>query len=186
VAGRPPAAADWYGLDADGTQTDPTGPLLAAATAPSAWASPLTLSQVDLLLAEAARRWQAAGVDTTTLAGVNVRIADLPGSTLGLASGNTIYLDVNAAGWGWFVDTTPADDSEFSTPGNQGEQGHMDLLTVVMHEMGHVLGLDHDAKGVMQETLDPGTRLSPSRLDLYFAGPDDMADVALALSMSRR
>jgi len=102
-----------------------------------------------------------------------------------MASGNTIYLDVNAAGWGWFLDATPHDDSEFTTPGNQGEQNHMDLLTVLMHEMGHVLGLDHDARGVMQETLAPGTRLSPSLLDLHFTGLEDMADVALALSTHR-
>ena len=55
----------------------------------------------------------------------------------------------------------------------------MDLLTVLMHEMGHVLGLDHDIKGVMQETLDPGTRLSPSRVDLHFAGLAGMDDLVL-------
>src|SRR5262249_23479689 len=70
----------------------------------------------------------------------------------------------NAAGWGWFVDRTPRDDSEFTTPGDQGEQNHMDLLTVLMHEMGHVLGLDHDADGVMQETLTAGTRRDPEPL----------------------
>src|SRR5262249_41538995 len=86
---------------------------------------------------------------------------DLPGATLGLASGQTIWLDGNAAGWGWFVDRTPWEDSEFTTPGDQGEQGRMDLLTVLMHELGHVLGLDHDAGGVMAETLSPGTRLLP-------------------------
>jgi hypothetical protein len=37
----------------------------------------------------------------------------------------------------------------------------------------------------MQETLDPGTRLSPSLLDLHFAGLEEMADVALALSTRR-
>ena len=29
--------------------------------------------------------------------------------------------DDNAAGWGWFVDPTPRDDSEFTTPGDLGE-----------------------------------------------------------------
>ena len=89
-------------------------------------------------------RWQAAGVDTGGLSGVDVRIADLGGATLGLASGNTIWLDDDAAGWGWFVDPTPADDCEFTTPGDQGEQGRMDLLTVLMHEIGHLLGQDHE------------------------------------------
>src|SRR5262249_21271079 len=83
--------------------------LLARALAPpgnaaAPQASPLTTEQVQPLLAEAIARWQAAGVDTSAAAGVEVRVADLPGRTLGLASGNTIYLDVNAAGWGWFLD----------------------------------------------------------------------------------
>jgi hypothetical protein len=70
----------------------------------------------------------------------------------------------NAAGWGWFVDLTPWDDSEFTTPaghprsGSQGEQHRMDLLTMLMHEVGHVLGYEHEQGGVMQETLSAGER----------------------------
>jgi len=37
----------------------------------------------------------------------------------------------------------------------------MDLLTAVEHELGHVLGRDHEAGGVMAETLSVGTRESP-------------------------
>jgi len=100
----------------------------------------LTSSQVGSLLSEAIRRWQAAGVDTSALAGIDIRIADLGGTTLGLASGNTIWLDDNAAGWGWFVDPTPGNDSEFTTSGNQGEQNRMDLLPVLEDEVGLLLG----------------------------------------------
>ena len=44
------------------------------------------------LLPEAIHRWQAAGVDTSALHGIDIRIADLGGTTLGLASGHTIWL----------------------------------------------------------------------------------------------
>src|SRR3954447_8819207 len=44
----------------------------------------------------------------------------------------------------------------------------MDLLTVALHELGHVLGLDPDAggEGVMAQTLAPGVRRVPTRDDL--------------------
>jgi len=38
----------------------------------------------------------------------------LSGSLLGLTSGNSVTLDINAAGNGWFVDSTPTLDEEYS------------------------------------------------------------------------
>src|SRR5260370_2364044 len=40
--------------------------------------------------------------------------------------------------------------------------GEMDLLSVVTHELGHVLGLDESNTGFMCELLAAGTRLAPS------------------------
>src|SRR5262249_1240061 len=131
--------------------------LMAASEASGNSADAITTGTAfDAVLAEAIARWTATGLTGARLAlldRVNVQIANLGGATLGLAAGNTIWLDDNAAGWGWFVDPTPSDDSEFLLKGDQGEQGRMDLLTALAHEIGHLLGYDHDDGGTMAETL---------------------------------
>src|SRR5262249_39053983 len=83
--------------------------LRAAAGAPAPVNTSLRSDQVQPLLTEALARWQAAGVVTSALRGIDVRIADLGGLTLGKAAGGVIWLDDNAASWGWFVDPTPGD-----------------------------------------------------------------------------
>jgi hypothetical protein len=63
-------------------------------------------------------------------------------------------LDDNAAGWGWFVNRSPRTDTESTRHGNQCERNRMDLLSTLTHDSGHLLGADHDAGAMMQETLD--------------------------------
>jgi hypothetical protein len=120
---------------------------------------------------------------------VTFQIADLPGTLLGQALGTTILIDRDAAGFGWFVDRTPWADEEYSgfsttggllaVAGGPADQ-RMDLLTVVMHEMRHVLGHNHRDSGLMQPTLAVGVRYlweeffedplqEKTGLDAYFA-----------------
>ncbi len=65
---------------------------------------------------------------------------------LGLATGHTIWLDVNAAGWSWFVDPTPKDDGDFTT----ADTGRFQNATGTEH-----MELDQNfATGAFTFTLD--------------------------------
>jgi hypothetical protein len=134
-----PGSSFTGGLQTATLTTTDGSTLLAAAVGYNHPRAALATLQADSLLAEALTRWQASGADTSGLSVIDVRIADLSETTLGLACGNTIWLDDNAAGWGWFVDPTPWDDSELTPSGNPGEQNRMDLLTVLDRESGHLL-----------------------------------------------
>jgi hypothetical protein len=134
--------------------------------------TPLTGRELEPILLAAIDRWAAAGLDAKRLdlmRNSTVSIENLGGSYLGLADPVThgIRIDDDAAGHGWFVDSTPFDDSEFSKP-NKRVGDRMDLVSVVAHELGHVVGLDHDgdAKDVMGESLTTGTRRVPTATDV--------------------
>ena len=104
---------------------------------------------------------------------------------LGSADGSIIRLDIDAAGHGWFVDATPFDASEFphvlgagrfgAAPGSAAA-GAMDLLTVLLHEIGHWAGYDHDSGiALMTAVLGAGQRVT---LDLGGATPAAAASVS--------
>jgi hypothetical protein len=116
------------------------GPLRAAGGAAAGGAAAaLTAEQAQGLLAEAAGRWQSAGL----AADVQLVIADLPGDLLGMASSadQTIWLDADAAGYGWYVDATPWEDEEFDEEPDEEAADRMDALSVIFHELGHLQGL---------------------------------------------
>lgn len=50
----------------------------------------------------------------------------------------------------------------FLIPGDQGEQGKMDLLTALLHELSHRLRQGQEANRLMDETLTAGTRQVPA------------------------
>ena len=90
-----------------------------------------------------------------------------------------ITIDTDAAGHGWFVDPTPNDNSEFThaqnaagtdllTDPSNAAAGHLDLLTTVTHELGHVLGLDDETLGIDRFPAEVGAALGEAQRPFWF------------------
>src|SRR6185503_6840748 len=114
--------------------------------------------------------------DFSKLQSFSYEVTDLPEGQLATLKGNLITLDTTAAGHGWFFDSTPSDDNEFDVPvPNQELQtteysdahSRVDLLTVLMRELGSTLNLSKSKLvgplgWLMENTLEPGTRRAPA------------------------
>jgi hypothetical protein len=147
--------------------------LQAAGTPSGGPAAAITDAELQSVLDTAIARWAAADISAqqlNRLRNTHLRLADLPDGYLGLTRSEAIYIDADAAGFGWYVDATPGNDDEFIAP-TSDVASRMDLLTAVMHELGHAAGLadlddDHLGDELMAETLIPGVRRVPSVGDI--------------------
>jgi hypothetical protein len=155
----------------------------------------ITTADVSPLVQAALDRLEQAGVseaDLDELGSLEIQISNFSGSLLGLATPGLIILDDDGAGFGWFVDPTPYDDEEYGPDGRaivSGAEGRVDLFTVILHELGHHLGLpDLDPAlhphHLMAATLTLGERRlpDPSAFDVLFAG-DTLFDHLMAPSL---
>lgn len=132
------------------------------------------------LVSEARQRWIATGLSgeqREALEALRFEIQDLDRLHLGRFDGDLIQISRSAAGNEWFIDATPSDDSEFSRKpaetrlsslGDEAPLNRVDLLTTLMHEMGHRLGLHdrydlRDRDGIMFGFLGKGERRLPRK-----------------------
>ncbi len=130
------------------------------------------VSQIASVVSAAESQWVAAGANPTAFNNVQFQIGTTGQGVLGNTAGNVITIDPTAAGFGWYVGTgngafQPTSNSadQVALPGSPAA-GHMDLLTVVEHELGHILGYADVAAGsgpdsLMTVSLSAGMRRTP-------------------------
>ena len=117
------------------------------------------------------------GVLSNTYPNLTYTFTNLPGTavgeTTGVGAAANILLDINAAGRGWFMDSTPLSNDEYLPTSNPNEwiakaggaaADKMDLLSVLLHEYGHALGFEHssDPHDFMGTSLTAGVRRLPT------------------------
>ncbi|HET6670922.1 MAG TPA: Ig-like domain-containing protein, partial [Pyrinomonadaceae bacterium] len=149
----------------------------------------LSATELELMTREAIARWADFGLSAGDLArmqAISTQITDLPDGELARTNKGVIEIDDTAAGFGWYFDPTPGDDSEFAVlvPNKESQatelnaaQGHMDLITVLMRQLRVALerkklNLSGNQGWLMQNTLGVGTRRAPA---LRVAAPGDTA-----------
>lgn len=138
----------------------------------------LTLEELIPITKEAKRRWlKIVGnkpIYEKTLSNLKYKIVRFKNDVIGRYCCNStkILFDDNGNGFGWYIDKTPETDEEYFHYNQSnillafsgGAMSKVDLLSIVMHEMGHALGLDdnNDKESLMCKFSILSTRVNPS------------------------
>ncbi|WP_375173688.1 matrixin family metalloprotease [Pseudooceanicola sp.] len=138
----------------------------------------LETEDADALMDEAIRRLTLTmGLTQSQVAqleSIDLAIGDLDDNLLATYGEGLITLDIDGAGMGYFIDETAQADEEYDSTGDAVDgsdaDGKYDLLSILMHELGHALNLDHteEEHDLMGGFLDPSQRLglfSPANTD---------------------
>ena len=164
--------------DQSNPANDPGAAQQATSVIANSNAPALTQAELAPVVKEAVALWAGAGLDSQQLAALNsvtYQIANLsPEGDLGLTGlgSNVVTLDATGDGHGWSTGSTVT-------------SGEYDLLTVVMHELGHVIGVDDVSPALrpddlMDQTLSPGERRLPTAADV--TGAVTAAPMAFAVA----
>ncbi|WP_372895479.1 putative Ig domain-containing protein, partial [Stieleria sp.] len=143
-------------------------------------------SNLDPLATVSAQHWVTVGAgesDLVQLSRVDLEFVDLSDGVLATYQSaandpGTLLLSSDAAGHGWFIDPTPETAEEFfwdstanqyvAIPGGPAD-GKVDLVTTILHEQGHAIGLHHSGENphsLMNHSLPVGVRRLPHATDL--------------------
>ena len=104
----------------------------------------------------------------------SIHLSNLETGLAEVRANDAIHLDRDAQGRGWFVNPTPLSNLEYnSTDPASGaaaaERGaasrHYDMLTTLLHEQAHLLGLNHveQSEDLMHGGLSIGIRKTPGK-----------------------
>jgi hypothetical protein len=140
----------------------------------SGFAHDLAIGQLRSIHAAAVQRFAEAGVagpQLDLLRSVGLHVADLPDDLLGLVRGDTVLIDRDAAGRGWFIDPTPLADDEVTSDGRLTRNSlNVDLLSAVMRELDFMLGNPSTVDELMFADFGAGVRRLPDLVDAALAG----------------
>ncbi len=152
----------------------------------------VTKAQVLSMAAIAEAIWEATGLTAaqkSILDNINYTVTPLGNGAIGSDSGETVDISPDANSFGWFVDTslnlatnpelassleyTQLTATSFSAQPGGDPAGGIDLLSLLLHEQGHALGLANTTSpsDLMYGSITEGMRWLPSAGEASQATP---------------